>query len=74
MIKDINKPKISQKITHLSVHVDLMVVNVTPDKNETMIGVSVSAKKKTIRHITCEKDYAWNLVYVLASVTRIVNT
>ena len=73
MIKDINKPKISQKITHLSVHVDLMVVNVTPDKNETMIGVSVSAKK-TIRHITCEKDYAWNLVYVLASVTRIVNT
>lgn len=73
MIKDINKLKMSQKITHLSVDVDLMVVNVTRDKNGTMIGVSVSAKK-TRGRITCEKDYAWNLVYVLASVTRIVNT
>ena len=35
----------SQKITHLSVDVDLIVVNVTRDKNGTMIGVSVSAKK-----------------------------
>ena len=73
MIKYINKAKMSQKITHLSVDVDLMVVNITRDKNGTMIGVSVSAKK-TIRHITCEKHYAWNLVYVLAIVTRIVNT
>ena len=36
----------SQKITHLSVDVGVIGVNVNRDKNGTMIGVSVSAKKK----------------------------
>ena len=61
----------SQDISHVSVYVNLMVENVTRDKNGAMIGANMSVKNQ--QHILHVKRTIFGiLAHVLASVTSVI--